>query len=150
MGSNIGGGILAQISSVVDGVNGDLAHAKGMTSKFGAFLDAVLDRYTDFAILLGMVVWSSRFEPYPSVWIVGLFALVGSLMISYSRSRAEASTGLAFNRGLASMASRDVRLFIIMVGSMAGQVYWTLVFLAALCNFVAAWRLVLAARQLKS
>ena len=44
---NIAAGLLAQLSSVIDGVDGSLARLKGMSSEFGGFLDSILDRYAD-------------------------------------------------------------------------------------------------------
>ena len=85
--------MLAQVASVVDGVDGDLARLKRATSAFGAFFDAVLDRYADAGIIAGMAVWAWRHESYPATGLVGLLALLGALMISYSAARAEASTG---------------------------------------------------------
>ena len=83
----------------MDGADGDLARLKGMSTRFGAFFDAVLDRYADIAILAGLTYWSLAFEdrgPTAVVALAGLLAMVGSLMLSYTRARAEASLGLAF------------------------------------------------------
>jgi phosphatidylglycerophosphate synthase len=150
LGSNVLGGLLAQFSSIVDGVDGEIARLKGLASPFGAFYDAVLDRYADAAIILGMILWAVRFESWPGTWPLGLLALLGSLMISYSRARSEASTGLRFDYGLASFSSRDIRLFIVMLGSLMGQVYWTLVLLAVLTNVVVVYRVLFARSRLNS
>lgn len=148
LGSNVLGGLLAQFSSIVDGVDGEIARLKGLTSPFGAFYDAVLDRYADAAIILGMILWAGRFEHWPGTWPVGLLALLGALMISYSAARAEASTGARFDHGLASFPSRDIRLFIVMLGSLVGQVYWTLVLLAGLTHVVVLLRVLLLRSEL--
>ncbi len=147
-GSNILGGFLAQCSSIVDGVDGEIARLKGLTSPFGAFYDAVLDRYADAAIILGMILWAVRFERWPGTWLVGLLALLGSLMVSYSAARAEASTGTRFDHGVVAFPSRDIRLFFVMLGSLAGQVYWTLVLLAGLTHVVVLYRVLLLRREL--
>jgi len=149
VGFNILGGLLAQLSSIVDGVDGEIARLKGLTSPFGAFYDAVLDRYADAAIILGMILWALRSEDRPGTWLFGLLALLGSLMISYSAARSEASTGMRFDHGLSSFPSRDIRLFIVMLGSLAGQVYWTLVLLAVLTNFVVIHRILSLRSKLK-
>jgi phosphatidylglycerophosphate synthase len=149
LGSHVLGGLLAQFSSIVDGVDGEIARLKGLASPFGAFYDAVLDRYADAAIILGMILWAVRFESWPGTWPLGLLALLGSLMVSYSAARSEASTGVRFDRGLSSFSSRDVRLFIVMLGSLVGQVYWTLVLLAVLANVVVVHRIWFVARSLR-
>jgi phosphatidylglycerophosphate synthase len=150
LGSNVLGGLLAQFSSVVDGVDGEIARLKGLASPFGAFYDAVLDRYADAAIILGMIFWALRFESWSGTWPLGLLALLGSLMISYSAARSEASAGVRFDHGLASFSSRDIRLFIVMLGSLVGQVYWTLVLLAVLTNVVVTYRVLFVRSRLNS
>lgn len=66
-GQNIVAGLLAQLSSIVDGVDGSLARLKDMTSEFGGFLDSVLDRYADILIILGLTLWSWSNETYPGL-----------------------------------------------------------------------------------
>ncbi|MCR4407403.1 MAG: CDP-alcohol phosphatidyltransferase family protein [Anaerolineae bacterium] len=149
VGFNVLGGLLAQLSSIVDGVDGEIARLKGLASPFGAFYDAVLDRYADAAIILGMILWTLRFEGQPATWLFGLLALLGSLMISYSAARSEASTGMRFDHGFSSFLARDIRLFIIMLGSLVGQVYWTLVFLAVLTNAVVIYRVFFLRSELR-
>ena len=80
-GYYIAGALLAQASSIVDGVDGDLARAKKMTSAFGGFFDAILDRYADAVILLGLTIWAADgagddLQVY--VWTVGFLAMAAS------------------------------------------------------------------------
>ena len=146
MGQNILGGILAQLSSIADGIDGSLARLKGMTSAFGGLLDSALDRYADALIVLGMVLWSHSHESYPGIWLVGFLAMVGTLSISYTRARIDPEHRLLFDKGLPSIASRDIRLFLIMVGCVAGQVYFCLMAIAILANLVAFYRLIYSYR----
>jgi phosphatidylglycerophosphate synthase len=143
VGWNIVGGVLAQVSSIADGVDGELARLKKVTSSFGGFLDAVLDRYADALIILGMTIWAAGHETYPGIWIVGFLALVGTLCISYTRATVRNDLRSSFDKGIASAASRDVRLFLIMVGGILGQSYISLMILAALTNLVVLHRLIL-------
>ncbi len=141
---NIWAGVLVQASSIVDGVDGDLARAKDMASRFGGFFDALLDRYADVLILAGLGYWSHAFEPDVSIPVVStaaLAAIVGSLMISYSRARAEATFGQPFEGLPGALASRDLRLFVIMIGAIMGQGVATLAVIAILTNLVVIWRL---------
>ena len=149
MGQNILGGILIQLSSVIDGVDGSIARLKGMTSVFGGFLDSVLDRYADALIVLGMILWSLSHESYPMVWLVGFLAMTGALSISYTRARIGSKRSLLFNSGLSSFASRDIRLFLMMLGCVAGQVYFCLVAIAILTNLVIFYRLIYSYRWLR-
>jgi len=142
LGQNIIGGVLAQVSSIADGVDGELARLKNMASPFGGFLDAVLDRYSDALIILGMTIWAAGHEAYRGAWIVGFLAMVGTLCISYTRAKAPDAHRNPFDRGIASAASRDVRLFLIMLGGILGQLYISLMILAVLTNLTVLIRLV--------
>ncbi len=148
-GYNIWAGIAAQLSSIVDGADGDLARVKDMASPFGGFFDAVLDRYADVAILAGLTYWSLEFEARTAdslVLTLGLLAIAGSLMISYSRARAEATLRGTFHGLAGSLASRDARLLVVMVGAIVGQGAATLLILAVATNLVVVWRLAVARR----
>lgn len=150
LGLPVAGAILAQVSSVVDGVDGDLARAKGMTSAFGGFMDSILDRYADGLILLGLTLWAaSAASGAAYVWAVGFAALMGSFTVTYTRARIEHVPRNVFDRGITSAASRDVRLFIVMVGGLAGQGLITLALLAYLTHTVVILRLFYARRLLR-
>ena len=133
------GGILAQVSSIVDGADGDLARLKGITSAFGGFFDSVLDRYADSAVLLGLTYWAADSNGV-GVWSVGFAALAGTFAVTYTRARIETVPGRPFDTGFASAASRDVRLMIVMIWSIAGFGFVTLLAIAVLTNSVVALR----------
>lgn len=91
---------LVLVSGFLDAVDGVLARATGRASALGGFLDSVSDRYSD-AVVLSAIVLGGLCRPF---W--GLAAVVGSLMVSYARARAEASgVGMAAV-GLAERAER--------------------------------------------
>jgi CDP-L-myo-inositol myo-inositolphosphotransferase len=150
MGQNIIGGILAQLSSIADGIDGSLARLKGMSSTFGGFLDSVLDRYADALIILGMILWSLTYENYAWTWLIGFLAIVGTQAVSYTRASLTSGQRQLFDRGLASLASRDIRLFLIMLGSIVGQVYFCLLMIAVLTNLVVGYRLVYGYRYIRT
>lgn len=141
-GQNIIGGLLAQLSSIVDGVDGSLARLKGMSSAFGGFLDSVLDRYADILIVLGLTLWSLSHETYPGIWLVGFLAIAGTICVSYTRARIDPEHRHMFDNGLKSLASRDIRLFLVMLGGITGQAYFCLIALAVLTNLVVFYRLI--------
>ena len=68
-------------------------------------------------------------------------AIIGSLMISYSRARAEATFGQPFEGLPGALASRDLRLLVIMLGAILGQAVATLAIIGVLTNMVVLWRL---------
>jgi len=148
LGHNIIAGILVQLSSIVDGVDGSLARLKGMTSEFGGFLDSVLDRYADILIVLGLTLWSLSHETYSGIWLAGLLAITGIICISYTRARISPNHRHLFDKGFKSLASRDIRLFLIMLGAVIGQAYFCLIVIAVLTNVVVFYRLIYMYRYL--
>ena len=143
------GALLAQASSIVDGVDGDLARIKKQTSAFGGFLDSVVDRYADALIILGLTIWAVGDGPDMTVWLAGFWALAGSFGVTYTRARIENAPRTVFDRGITSAATRDVRLFIVMVGALTGRGLVTLMVLASLTNVVVLLRLVHARRVMQ-
>jgi len=147
-GLNIIGGLLVQLSSIVDGIDGSLARLKGMSSTFGGFLDSVLDRYADILIVLGLTLWSLSHEAYPGIWLASFLAIAGTICVSYTRARIGSEHRHLFDKGLKSLASRDIRLFLIMLGAVTGQAYFCLIVIAALTNLVVFYRLIYIYRYL--
>lgn len=146
---NIAGGLLAQLSSTIDGVDGSLARLKGMSSALGGFLDAILDRYADILIMLGLTMWSASNEAYPYVWLLGFLSITGTIGVSYSRARISTELQHHFDRGFLSLASRDIRLFIVMIGAIIGQGYFCLIVIAMLTHLIIISRLIFAYRHLR-
>jgi phosphatidylglycerophosphate synthase len=143
-GYNLWAGLAAQFSSIVDGVDGDVARLKDMATRFGGFFDAVLDRYSDVAIIGGLTYWTVEYEVGVSLGVavgVGLMAIVGALMVSYTRARAEASLGGAFQGVAGFLGARDARLLLVMIGALLGQGLATLLVLAVLTNATVLLRL---------
>jgi phosphatidylglycerophosphate synthase len=140
-GRNIEAGILIQASSIVDGVDGDLARVKAMASRFGGLFDAALDRYADALIVAGMAWWALEHEEWPAPVVLGFAAAVGAIMVSYSRARLEAAGGREVASDLLGIASRDVRLLVLAVGAVVGQCWWALLVVAVASYSTVAWRL---------
>jgi CDP-L-myo-inositol myo-inositolphosphotransferase len=137
------GGVLAQLSSILDGVDGDLAKLTGRKTLFGGFLDSILDRYSDVIILLGMSYAALSFygQTVENLFIT-ISAIIGSLLVSYSRARAESDLKLIFRGGFSGYAAnRDIRLFIVMVGGILNRILLSLLVLAVLTNLVVVERL---------
>ncbi|HXK33849.1 MAG TPA: CDP-alcohol phosphatidyltransferase family protein [Dehalococcoidia bacterium] len=141
VGRNIEAGVLIQASSVIDGVDGDLARAKAVASKFGGLFDAVLDRYADAVIIAGMAWWAHEREDWPAPLVLGFVAAVGAIMVSYSRARLETEGGRGAAAELLGIASRDVRLLALAAGAVAGQCWWALAVVAAGSYSTVAWRM---------
>lgn len=107
-------GIIYQISSILDGIDGEIARASFRTSKFGGWLDSVLDRYVDFAFLLTLSFVSNlnNFE-----WLIASLAIFGSLMVSYTTERYKGAFFRDFYQDyyFKFPGKRDERIFIIFI-----------------------------------
>jgi len=108
------GGVLLALAGACDILDGALARASGQVSPFGAFLDSVLDRYSDLLVLAGLVFLFMRVGGAVDV-VATLAALVGTVMVSYTRARAE-SVGVECKVGL---MERGERLLLLIAGALA-------------------------------
>lgn len=99
---------LVLLSGATDIVDGRIARARGIESRYGAFLDAVLDRYCDCLVFLGLVWY---FAAMPWALIASVLALAGSLLVSYMRAEGEA-LGVDCDLGLMQRAERLVPVAI--------------------------------------
>jgi archaetidylinositol phosphate synthase len=97
-------GVLILISGFIDAVDGVLARSTGKVSSFGGFLDSVADRYSDAVAISGLIL-GGLCNPF-----IGLAALIGSLMVSYTRSRAEVERVKMAGIGLAERGERMIFL----------------------------------------
>ena len=133
------------LSGLLDAVDGVLARAIGGASTFGGFLDSVSDRYSD-AVVLAAIVVAGLCDP---AW--GLAAVVGSLMVSYSRARAEAAgVGMA----AIGLAERAERMLLLAAVTLAAYFWldvlgWGVVLLAALSHLTVLQRAVHFYRETK-
>lgn len=135
-------GIVMLAASGLDFLDGALARATGRTSRFGSILDATMDRVSEAAVLLGLIVWFSDQDKQEEV-ILAAVALMGSFLVSYVRARAEI-VGLSLLEGYFSRAER---VLVLGAGLIIDQVTVTLWIVAVLANLTAAQRLVLAWRR---
>lgn len=94
--------VLLLLSGFCDALDGVIARLYNQATPFGGFLDSLLDRYGDAAVYVGIVVGGLC----DSLW--GLLALTGSLLVSYTRARAEAAGVKMESIGLAERAERII------------------------------------------
>lgn len=129
------GGFMAQLSSILDGCDGEIARLKFKQSKFGRYMDRVLDRYADGLIIIGMTIACFHTMETSWVWLVGFLALTGSFMNSYTAMQYdELLISKAFNKKRIFRMGRDVRLFIVFIGAVSNQLFVTLLILSIVTN----------------
>ena len=114
------GGLTLLLAGALDTLDGALARKAGQPSPSGAFLDSVLDRYSDFVIFLGLwaalVLSGPRFLLWATLLI--FFCIQGSFMVSYARARGE---GLGISTSV-GFFGRAERLVFLGVGSIVNDI----------------------------
>jgi CDP-diacylglycerol--glycerol-3-phosphate 3-phosphatidyltransferase len=105
-------GVCLWLFSLTDTLDGALARATSRVSVFGAFLDSVCDRYAEAAVFFGLVWWYQTTGNSLGV-VLAYLALVGSLMVSYARARAE---GVGLQAADVGWFQRPERIILLGVG----------------------------------
>src|SRR2546422_7080561 len=145
----VAGGLLVLFAGIFDMFDGAMARFLNTATTFGAFFDSTLDRYSESIILFGMLVYALQrpdlhdaFWPFMHTqsWVIALIyiAVVGSLMVSYAKARAE-GLGLECKTGL---IARPERVILLAIGLLFGTVVWALVLLAIFSNVTAVERII--------
>ncbi len=117
-GSLLAGGLFLLLAGLCDVLDGDVARRMGRASRFGAFIDSVLDRMSEFVYFGGIVMYIVRrplgFHVYEPV--VVMLALMGSVLTSYARARAE-GVGIECKVGV---MERPERIALMAIGLIFG------------------------------
>ena len=143
-GDLINGGLFVLFFGLFDAVDGSMARLKGGETKFGAFLDSVLDRYSELAIFFGLLVYSIKNSNSVSCFLVFL-AAAGSVLVSYIRARAQA-LGVDTKIGI---LTRVERYLVIVPSLLLNRPDIGLWIIAILGNFTAFQRIWHVRQQLK-
>jgi CDP-diacylglycerol--glycerol-3-phosphate 3-phosphatidyltransferase len=112
-------GVCLWLFSLTDTLDGALARATDRVSVFGAFLDSVCDRYAEAAVFFGLVWWYQTTGNSLGV-VLAYLALVGSLMVSYARARAE---GVGLQAADVGWFQRPERIILLGVGFVVAAFY---------------------------
>jgi CDP-diacylglycerol--glycerol-3-phosphate 3-phosphatidyltransferase len=143
------GGWLVLFAGIFDMFDGAMARARNAATTFGAFLDSTLDRFSEGIILLGLLLFALQHpglhDPlWPAgneqAWMISFayIAAVGSLMVSYTKARAE-GLGIECKTGL---LARPERVILLAVGLLTGTGIWALALLAVFSNVTAVERII--------
>lgn len=138
----IWGGVALIAASAFDALDGAVARQTGRVTRFGAFLDSTLDRYSESLLYFGLLVHYVGIGA-PVATLLVYASLVGSLMVSYTRARAE-GIGVQCKEGI---LTRLERLVILALGLFANRVTWSLWVLAVLTNVTAVQRMIFVWRR---
>ncbi|MFC2063045.1 CDP-alcohol phosphatidyltransferase family protein [Chloroflexota bacterium] len=139
-GHLIAAGVVVIIAGFFDILDGALARYTKRASRFGAMLDSTLDRLSEAVVLIGILVFYAGEQQLAPVLLAGI-ALPSSLLVSYTRARAEA-LGLECQVGF---FTRTERVIVLALGLLLGQIPYVLV---TALGIIAALSLVTAGQRL--
>jgi CDP-diacylglycerol--glycerol-3-phosphate 3-phosphatidyltransferase len=139
----LGGGI-ALVAAVFDMLDGRVARLRGRETKFGAYLDSTMDRYSDMLLYLGLLILYARLERTGLMVLVWVAAF-GGFMTSYARARAES----LIPRCPVGLMERPERVVLIIAGAILNRMVAVLWVVALLSNITAIQRIVYTYVELK-
>lgn len=130
------GGIVLVLSGFLDLLDGALARSTNSVSRFGGFLDSVLDRYTDLFLMFGIFVLFLRHGPAYGL-VFTFLAAIGVAIIPYARARAEAAS-VSCKAGL---MERPERIIVLLVGIFFDMLLYAVIVLAVLTHVTVLQRI---------
>lgn len=136
-GNLVLGGFLVVAGGLFDVVDGAVARETNRTSRFGQFFDATMDRYSEAVIFGGLLIHFTRTDAGKTAILLTYATIVGSLLISYTRARAE-TIGL---RGDVGFAQRLERVAILALALAFSRPVWGLWALAILSHVTVVQRI---------
>ena len=144
-GELLWGGIVALLAAPMDALDGTMARLRNESSRYGAFVDSVSDRYSEFALYAGLLVYFINTGTWQDALLV-FFAAMGSILVSYVRAKAEAMNYSA-KIGLFTRVERYLVLIPGIIFSIPRISLWIL---AIFSNFTALQRFWHVRKQAKA
>lgn len=145
------GGVLIIAVGIFDALDGTLARTTGRATKFGAFLDSTLDRWAEGALFFAIIYRAAQRQDHITIYLATL-ALIGSLLVSYTRARAE-GLNVSVKEGWFTRLERFIVLIAgLLLTAFFGPLALTLALaiLALFSNITALQRVLAARRALES
>lgn len=136
------GGLALLVMAPMDALDGTMARLRGIPSRFGGFLDSVVDRYAELILFAGLLVHFVRLEDWLPV-IITYVAAAGSVMVSYSRARGE-TLGFNVKVGLLTRVERYIVIIACLLLNLPQVAIWIL---AILTNVTAIQRILAVRKQ---
>ena len=129
-------GLVVLFAGVFDMLDGAVARVTNRETRFGAFLDSVVDRYSDMLMLFGLMLWYAKMDRMFYLGLTGM-VIIGSVMTSYTRARAE-SLIPACKVGFLERAERIV---LLVIGALTDRLAVALWIMAILTNWTVVQRI---------
>jgi CDP-diacylglycerol--glycerol-3-phosphate 3-phosphatidyltransferase len=131
-------------AGIFDMVDGRVARETNQVTRFGGFFDSVLDRYSDLALLMGLLVYYSTIDRSFYVVLTGI-VMTGSVMISYTRSRAENTIPTC----KVGFLERPERVVLLILGALTDRMAPVLWVIAVMSNLTVVHRMIFTWQETK-
>ncbi|MHB0924584.1 MAG: CDP-alcohol phosphatidyltransferase family protein [Bellilinea sp.] len=136
------GGLVVLLMAPFDALDGTMARLRGKTSRFGGFLDSVVDRYAELILVGGLLVYYIQQANWLAI-ALAYAAAAGSIMVSYTKARGE-SLGFKVNVGLLTRVERYLVIIPCLLFNIPLVLLWVL---ALFTNFTALQRIFTVFKQ---
>src|SRR5919205_1770348 len=130
-------GLVVIGAGLFDMVDGRVARETNRVTRFGGFFDSVLDRYSDLALFMGLLVYYASINRFFYIVLTAI-AMTGSVMVSYTRARAENS----IPKCKVGFLERPERIVLIMIGALFNRMAPVLWVIAVLSNWTVVHRMI--------
>src|SRR5690349_24408144 len=137
-------GVVVIGAGLFDMVDGRVARETNRVTRFGGFFDSVLDRYSDLALLMGLLVWYGSINR-PFYVVLTALVMTASVMISYTRARAENSIPTC----KVGFMERPERIVLLIIGALADRMAPVLWVIAVLGNLTVIHRMLFTWQEAK-
>jgi len=137
-------GVVIIGAGLFDMVDGRVARETNRVTRFGGFFDSVLDRYSDLALLMGLLVWYGSINR-PLYVVLTALVMTASVMISYTRARAENSIPTC----KVGFMERPERVVLLIIGALFDRMAPVLWVIAVLGNLTVVHRMVFTFQEAK-
>ena len=144
MGEFMWGGIIIIGAGLFDMVDGRVARETNQVTRFGGYFDSVLDRYSDLALLMGLLVYYGNIGR-PFYVVLTAVVMTGSVMVSYTRARAE-NTIPSCKVGF---MERPERVVLLIIGALFNRMAPVLWVIAVLANITVIHRMAFTYQEAK-
>jgi CDP-diacylglycerol--glycerol-3-phosphate 3-phosphatidyltransferase len=135
-GNFVVGGFVIMGAAIFDLVDGRVARSSGNVTRFGAFFDSVMDRYSDLFLLIGMLVYYASINRFFYIVLTAV-AMVAMVLVSYSRARAEN----VIPKCKVGFMERPERIVLLLIGAFFDRMAPVLWVIAVLGNLTVIHRI---------
>jgi len=136
-GRFLAAGLVVIGAGLFDMVDGRVARATDRVTRFGGFFDSVLDRYSDLALFMGLLVYYASINRFFYIVLTAI-VMTGSVMVSYTRARAENS----IPKCKVGFLERPERIVLIIIGALFNRMAQVLWVIAVLSNITVVHRMI--------